>query len=96
MVIYGNEIEVKIGACIRPENWPFGSRLIASDWDQAEFRLPRPNAFPNDPIQSLAVNIVITGRTWQRREGDYWLRVRIEFVGDGEPSAFAGGWMLRE
>jgi len=96
MLIYEQEIEVKVGACIRPENWAFGSRLIPSDWNNAEFRLPRPNAFPGDPIQSLAVNVVITGRSFQRREGDYWCRVRIEFVGDGEPSVFVGGWMLRE
>ena len=68
MVIYGSEIEVKIGVCIRPENWPFGSRLIASDWDQAEFRLPRPNALPGDLIQSLAVNVVITGRRMHSSE----------------------------
>jgi hypothetical protein len=42
------------------------------------------------------VNVVVTGRTWQRREGDYWVRVRIEFVGDGEPSVFVGGWLLRD
>jgi len=47
-------------------------------------------------IPSLAVNVVVTGRTWQRRQGDYYVRVEIEFVGDGEPSVFAGGWMLRD
>jgi hypothetical protein len=96
MVIYEQNVEIKIGCYIRPDNWAFGSRLSASEWDKAQFRLPRPNTFPNDPIQSLAVNVVITGRSFQRREGDYWVRVRIEFVGDGEPPTFCGGWMLRE
>ena len=96
MLIYGTEVEAKVGSCIRPDGWRFGSRLVPSDWDRAQFRLLRPNAFPSDPIQSLAVNIVITGRTWQRRQGDYWVRLRIEFVGDGEPSVFVGGWMLKE
>jgi hypothetical protein len=96
MVIYGNEIEVKVGCCIRPDGWSFGGRLISSAWDKAQFRLPRPAAFSGDPIQSLAVNVVVTGRTVQLREGGYWVRVRIEFVGDGEPSTFTGGWLLRE
>jgi hypothetical protein len=96
MLIYDTEVEAKVGSCIRPDEWSFGSRLVPSAWDRAQFRLPRPNAFPGDPIQSLAVNVVVTGRTWQRREGDYWVRVRIEFVGDGEPSVFVGGWMLRD
>ena len=96
MVIYGNEIELKVGSCIRPDGWNFGGRLISSDWDKAQFRLPRPAAFSGDPIQSLGVNIVVTGRTVQRRECGFWVRVRIEFVGDGEPSEFTGGWMLRE
>lgn len=96
MLIYGNEVEVKLGSCIRPAGWKFGSRLIPSDWDRAQFRLPRPNAFPGDPIQSLAVNVVVTGRTWRRMSESYWVRVRIEFVGDGEPGTVVGGWMLRD
>lgn len=92
MLIYGNEVEVNVGSCIRPDGWTFGSRLVRSEWDRAQFRLPRPNAFPGDPIQSLAVNVVVTGRTWQRREADYWCRVRIEFVGDGgRPSSSGAG-----
>lgn len=92
MVIHGNEVEVKLGSCVRPDGWRFGQRLIASAWDVARFRLPTGSA---GPVESLAVNVVATGRTWQRREGGYWVRVRVEFVGDGEPSVFAGGWMLR-
>lgn len=92
MLIYGNEVEVRVGSCIRPDGWRFSQRLIASSWDKARFRLPTGSA---GPIKSLAVNVVVTGRTWQRREGDYWVRVRIEFVGDCEPSVFVGGWMLR-
>ena len=93
MLIYGNEVEVKLGSCIRPDGWRFGERLTASDWNMAQFRLPTGSA---GPIKSLAVNVTITGRTWQRREGDLWVRVRVEFVGDGEPSVFVGGWMLRD
>lgn len=93
MLIYGNEVEVKVGSCIRPDGWRFGERLTVSDWNKAQFRLPTGSS---GPIKSLAVNVTITGRTWQRREGDLWVRVRVEFVGDGEPSVFVGGWMLRD
>jgi hypothetical protein len=37
---------------------------------------------------------VITGRTVKRRMGDEWVRVRIEWVGDCEPSTFCSGWLL--
>jgi len=60
-MIYGNEVEVEVGSCIRPDGWQFGSLLIPSEWDKARFRLPRPHSFPGDPIQSLAVNILING-----------------------------------
>ena len=89
--IYGREVEVKLDSYVVPENWRFGNRLIPSDWDKAQFRLPTNSG---GPITSLAVNVAVTGRTLQRRQGSLYVRCQIEFVGDGEPSTFAGGWML--
>ena len=95
-LIYGNEVEVKLDSYIVPDGWTFGGIVIASDWDKADFCLTKSASYAGDPIESLAVNVTITGSTWQRRQGDYWIRVKIEFVGDGEPSVFSGGWMLRK
>lgn len=93
VTIYGSEIEVKVGSVIKPDEWRFPEKLVASDWDAAQFRIPCTNG---GPIKLLAVNVKITGRTWQRRECEYWVKVQIEFVGDGEPSTYSGGWMLRQ
>lgn len=44
----------------------------------------------------VAVNVYVTGRTLQRPFGVYggwWVRTKIEFVGDGEPSVFESGWI---
>jgi len=92
-VIYDETVEPKIGSFIKPDGWALGSKLEASDWDAAAFRIPLNSA---GPITSLAVNVIVTGRTWQRRNASYYVRVRIEFVGDGEPSTFTTGWMHRE
>jgi hypothetical protein len=43
---------------------------------------------------NVAVNVKITGKTPTRRNGSLWYRVKVEFVGDGEPSTFSGGWFL--
>lgn len=91
-VIYGNEVEVAVGSVIHPDNWRFSQKLIPSNWDAAQFCIPTGHDYG---ITHLSVNVRVTGRTFQRREGDYWVRVQIEFVGDGEPSTFHGGWMLR-
>ena len=46
------------------------------------------------PIKSVAVNVTVTGKSYRRLRGSYWLRCRIEWVGDCEPSTFAKGWVL--
>jgi hypothetical protein len=43
-------------------------------------------------IGPVAIIVDITGRTIQYKPGRMLLRVRVEFVGDGEPSTFASGW----
>jgi len=42
----------------------------------------------------IACNVEITGRTLQRRQGADAIRVRIEWVGDCEPSTFTRGWLF--
>lgn len=91
--VYGVEVRPQVGSVILPDNWRISHKLQPSAWDQAEFYLPTGYTAG---ITKIAVNITVTGRTWQRHSGDLWVRVRIEFVGDGEPSVFHKGWMLKE
>jgi hypothetical protein len=39
------------------------------------------------------VNVEITGKRRNHAGNWGWRRCRIEFVGDGEPSVFSGGWI---
>ncbi len=75
---------------VKPDGWNVGGCLESSDWDAAQFRLPTGS---NGPIKSLAVNITVTGKKVRYYYGMEAVRVRIEFVGDGEPSTFTNGWM---
>lgn len=61
---------------------------IGEGWPGADFRFNRGGYIP-----PLAVNIHVTGRTYQRRHGDLWVKVQIEWVGDCEPSTYAAGWL---
>jgi hypothetical protein len=57
----------------------------ACEWDGASFRFP--HAFQPNP--SLAINVTITGRTIQRKGECHWVKVQIEWVGDGEESRYS-------
>lgn len=87
---YGREIHVKIGSYVRPDGWTYGAHLVDSEWNMAQFYLPTNS---NGPVKSLAVNVTITGRTLRRKDDNDCIRVKIEFVGDGEPSTFTKGWL---
>ena len=45
--------------------------------------------------KDLAVNLVVTGWNvrWNSKGGFFGVRVKVEFVGDCEPSTFVGGWL---
>jgi hypothetical protein len=80
---------------LQPDGWRFGENIqkendtyTDSCWPGCEYRLPVHNG-----EVKLGVNIIETGKTkWQG--GQEWKRVKIEFVGDGEPSTFCRGWIL--
>ena len=85
--------DVQVGSVVKIDSWRISQVLESSDWEAAAFRIPTTNGV----IRSLAVNVTVTGRTLQRLSGGgLWVRVRVEFVGDGEPSTYAGGWLLIE
>ena len=88
----------KIGDFVVPDKWIFGEKLETDDgysdteFPGCQFRL---RSTPRGvPLGSLAVNIKITGRDLQYHWNGQRLRVKIEFVGDGEPSQFTGGWLF--
>ncbi len=45
------------------------------------------------PIESLAIEVEVTGRKVQYHGGAGYLKARITFVGDGEPNTHARGWV---
>ena len=54
------------------------------------------SGFPGCEFRSdhgTAINVKVTGRTFQRLHDCKVVRIQIEFVGDCEPSTFEGGWM---
>jgi len=79
---------------LQPDGWPEGSGEQIKDDDGykdssfpgCQFRLPTRD-------YSLAVNLKVTGRDHITPLGNLRCRVKIEFVGDGEPSTFSGGWL---
>ena len=87
-------IVAKVGDFVKPDGWVIGEVLRYDDGF-------RDSCFPGCQFRMashyghlLAVNIKITGKVLNKN-GMY--RCQIEFVGDGEPSNFYGGWIkIRE
>lgn len=67
--------------------------LLPSEWNRAAFRFPNPIQEWRE-IHAIALNLSITGRTFQWRNGRHMVKLRLEWVGDGEPSTYSEGWLL--
>ena len=93
--IYGRTYEPRVGSYIELDGNRIGKCLLGgesyADW-HCDFRWPTL-ASGWDSKFTVACNVTITGRTLRLRGGDCWLRVRIEWVQDGEPNTTCGGWM---
>lgn len=94
--VHGTAYEIKPGDVVEKdgrisERLHPGDNFADSGYPGCQFRLP---VWGGGPIKSVAVNIKVTGRSWQWRDGKPWIRVRIEFVGDCAESTFASGWLL--
>lgn len=88
----------KIGSYVELDGGKWAARLGPSNWKCAEFRLPS-DAFRRvygESHPGIACNVAVTGRTLQKRGGEYWVRVRVRFVGDGEPDTVVYGWLKAE
>jgi hypothetical protein len=98
-VIDGLEVSAKVNSVVQLDSGRF-ERLLEGDdyqdsgWDGCDFRYPNPIR-EWATKHAIACNVHITGRTFQDRMGDgrRWVRVKIEWVGDGEPNTYAGGWL---
>jgi hypothetical protein len=86
--IWGHPVEPKVGSYVKPDGWSYGDCLIAGD-EFSPFRIPAGSIV----IESLAVRIEVTGRTLQLHKGRLSVRVKVVFVGDGEPDTVCGGFM---
>ena len=82
-------IAPSVGNWLEPDGWKTGGLLSESDWDAADFRVGA--CFTS---RTYALNLEITGRDLRYRYGSLnWVRVRIVWVGDGEPDTYSGGWL---
>jgi len=95
-IIFGREVRPEVGSLIELDDRDHIGELLREGDDftcpgypGCDFRFP----INFGPIKDVAVNVKVTGRTRQIRTGSHWVRVQVEFVGDCEPSTFAGGWM---
>ena len=88
-----NMRDAQIGDYVKPDGWNIGERLTGDDgysdsnFPGCQFRLQSSHE-PN-----LAVNIKVTGRKVHYNWTSDKVRCQIEFVGDGGPSVFSGGWL---
>jgi hypothetical protein len=91
--------EAKAGDYCEPDGWNIGQKLVADTdtytddgWPGCAFRLHCTNIKID-----LGVNVVVTGMPHYCKYGaSYKSRVRIEYVGDCEPSTFVGGWLYHD
>lgn len=89
----GEVVLPQVGNLVLVDNWGLCGRLLKpSEWDAAEYRIESVRI----PNLEMAVNIVVAGRTLQKRpyQEGFWVRIKIVFVHDGEPNVNHAGWML--
>ncbi len=90
IIQWGSKMRVsaQVGSYITLDCRKMGERLLpCEDWDKADFRFP-------GVICSPAVNVFVSGRVVRTIQGQNQIRVNVEFVGDGEASDYASGWMM--
>ena len=95
-IIEGFEVRPEVGSLIEldarnhvGELLREGDDFTCPGYPGCDFRFP----INFGPIKDVAVNVKVTSRKIRWRDGGSWVRVQVEFVGDCEPSTFAGGWM---
>jgi hypothetical protein len=86
------DVTFGVGARVKVDAWRWGGVLVESDWDKAPYRLRWDMDRPE-----LAVRVEITGSKvrWERSLpfNGGCLRVKVTFVGDGEPDEVCYGFI---
>jgi len=97
--IHGELIRAAVGSALRLDGRPFCEILLAGDpepigdgWPGCDFRYPNPIPEWRES-RAIACNVTVTGRKVHWRGGCRWVRCRVEWVGDCEPSTYGGGWL---
>jgi hypothetical protein len=71
------------------KKYPIAEKLFqCTDWDRAEFRYPNPVSDWRES-RAIACNVKQTGKTIVSYRGAQWLRGKVEWVHDDEPSTFS-------
>jgi hypothetical protein len=93
-VIDNRIVTVEAGSVVELGDSRIGRKLLpCTDWDKAMFRWPNP--IPEWEVShAIAVDFQITGRTFVRRHGSYYVKLKTIWVGDGEPNTYGDGWLL--
>lgn len=93
IIVGGIDFSVKTGyhgSMLRPDGWTCCETMLDGD-DFSTFRLKSGSPV----IESIAVEIEVTGRTVQKdpKSGCQAIRVKVTFPGDCEPDTECGGWL---
>ncbi len=87
--------EVKAGQVLSPDGWNgLGSTLQAGTWDERPDALWLPSGLWEG--HGSHVEVKVTGRTQQLRNGEWVIRCRITWPGDCEADKHSGGWLRPE
>ncbi len=88
-----------IGDFVKPDQWHIGSCItegdnpVDNDYHGSQFRIDTNNGY----IPSLPVNITVTGHPqYDQYYKKHKSRIKIEFVHDGEPNTFSGGFIYHK
>ena len=88
---------IRKGDFLVPDGWILGKRISAEDDTYTDAGWPGNDFWVVTPNTGTVVrfNLKTTGLSYNSPLYNYCYkcRVRIEFVGDGTPSTFHGGWL---
>lgn len=87
-VIENRLVDINVGDVLKLDCGVYKT-LKESKWERGQFSY-------DDPVfddRFIHVNLEISGRTFQSKDGDYWVRVKITWVNDGEPDTNGYGWV---
>lgn len=80
---------------LAPDGWncEAGSHVYSPDNFDLEYFGAGVLRVAMQSISTHAIKVYLTGRKPQYKRGFYRIRVKVEYLGDGEPSVFDGGWL---